>query len=81
MDTETFGKLRDLPLKGITFFCKKRGIIRVKTLLWRWFEESVKVRVSVSIKKNVGIVITKMMGPEAGISEDGNYAFGKSFQL
>lgn len=27
MDTETFGKLRDLPLKGITFFCKKRGIM------------------------------------------------------
>lgn len=50
-------------------------------MLWRWFEESVKVRVSVSIKKNVGIIITEMMGPEAGISEDGNYAFGKSFQL
>lgn len=33
------------------------------------------------LKKNVGIIITEMMGPGAGISKNGNYAFGKSFQL
>lgn len=33
MDTDTFGKLRELPLKGITLFCKKKkhDVIRVKT--------------------------------------------------
>lgn len=50
-------------------------------MLWRWFEESVKVRVSISIKKNVGIIITEVMGPGADISENGNHALGKSFQL